>query len=91
MQSLIIGGCTLVDVDNHAGVPTPGEEALEHTGQFAVPERNHRLFCPVGETQCEWEGKNTSHSLSLEVWMLTWPAGSGGGRRCSGPRCAGRC
>lgn len=65
MQSLIIGGSTLVDVDNHAGAPAPGEEALEHAGQFAVPERNHRLLCPVGETPVSLESKKkTPHPSS---------------------------
>lgn len=26
-----------------------------------------------------WESQTAPHSLPVEVWTLTWPAGSGGG------------
>lgn len=40
MEGLVIGGGTLVDVDNHGGFPSSTEEGLEELCEFALSERN---------------------------------------------------
>lgn len=45
MERLVIGGCTLVDVDNHRGFSSATEKGLEELGEFAFSERNIAIFC----------------------------------------------
>lgn len=38
MESLVIDGSTLVNVDNHGGSSLPAEESLEQLGELAFSE-----------------------------------------------------
>lgn len=40
VESLVVHGGTLVDVDDHAGFTSTTEEALQVVGQLAFPEGN---------------------------------------------------
>lgn len=40
VESLVIHGGTLVDVDDHAGFSSSTEEALQVVGQLTLPEGN---------------------------------------------------
>lgn len=40
MESLVIGGSTLVDVDDHRPSSFAAENSLEELGEFALSERN---------------------------------------------------
>ena len=44
MKGLIIGRCTGIHIDNHAGAASACEEALEHSSQLAVTEGNQVLL-----------------------------------------------
>lgn len=40
VESLVVHGGTLVDVDDHTGFASAAEEALQVVGQLALPEGN---------------------------------------------------
>lgn len=67
VKGLVIGRCTGVHVDNHAGAASACEEALEHSGQLAVTEGNQVLLWPDTEPE-----KNTQNrTLILNVSTTT--------------------
>lgn len=45
VERLIIGGRTLVNVDDHRRFSSAAEKGLEELGEFAFSERNTAIFC----------------------------------------------
>lgn len=49
MEGLVVGGSTLVDVDNHGGFSSAAEKSLEQLGQLALPEGDVGALHPDAE------------------------------------------
>lgn len=59
MERLVIGGGTLVDIDNQGSSSLSTENSLEELGEFALSERNVAVFHPDQQTQEKQKCKNT--------------------------------
>lgn len=54
VESLVVHGGTLVDVDDHTGFTSTAEKALQVVGQLAFPERNMLKQPEGGNRQTAW-------------------------------------
>lgn len=49
MEGLVVGGGTLVNVDDHGRLPSAAEESLEELGQLALSEGDVGALRPDAE------------------------------------------
>lgn len=68
MEGLVVGGSTLVDVDDHGHFSSAAEKALEELGQLALSEGDVAALHPGAEGFGPPPTVRTAQSVWLDVW-----------------------